>query len=251
MKRWLIVFCVLGFLCNKLPAQITTQIEGVYVWNPGEDFWAVSPLLERPHKRKNIKPSQIVWDSLFVYPDSSFLLKRSRFYDVGGKTVVSVLEGGWSSRGDYVAFVPREVNYSCAPNVTTDSIILVNLAKIEQITRDTVPVKKGLLYAYSENGAITKYYTDSIGHVEINYSPDILAVFIEGGFSPKIPFPQMGNRYDIVITESFVIPNIDALFFIKYGDDLWTSSKNQYKRVVEKANKCKKSKRLKERKKKE
>lgn len=216
MKRLLIAICVFGMLCSNLPAQVT-QTEGIYVWNPGKNWWLISP-----DKRKNAEPSHNVWDSLRIYPDSSFVMKSSRYYDVGGKTIKSISKGTWSSRGEYVSLVPFGVNYSCIPNMTTDSIIEINLFEIAPVTRDTVPIKRGLLDVYSEDGTVTKYQTDSIGYVKINYSPDILVVFIEGGFNPKIPFPQMGSRYDIVISGSYVIPNINAQFLKIRGDDLWS-----------------------------
>lgn len=213
MKRLLLILLVVTSC--QLHAS-TPQIEGLYVWNPGKNWWLISP-----DKRKNAEPSQVVWDSLLISPDSTYILKSSRFYDVGGKTIKSISKGICSTRREYVSLVPFGVNYSCVPYVTTDSIIEINLFEIIPVTRDTVPIKRGLLYVYSEGGTITKYQTDSIGHVKINYSPDILVVFIEGGFNSKIPFPQMGNRYDIVISGSFVIPNINAQFLKIHGDDLW------------------------------
>ena len=193
----------------------TPQTEGLYVWNPGKNWWMISP-----DKRKNAEPSQVVWDSLLISPDSTYIVKSSRFYDVGGKTIKSISKGTWSSRGEYVSLVPFGVNYSCVPNMTTDSIIEINLFEIVPLTRDTVPIKRGLLYVYSEDGTVTKYQTDSIGHVKINYSPDILVVFIERGFNPNIPFPKIGSSYNIVISESYVIPNVNAQFLKKQGDDL-------------------------------
>ena len=214
MKRLLILSIVL--ICHHLWAS-TPHMEGLYVWNPGKYHWMLNP-----EKRRNSEPSQNVWDSLLIASDSSYILKGSRFYDVGGKTIEGIIEGTWCNRGDYVSLVPHNVNYSYVPNVTTDSIILVNLLEIVPATRDTIPINNGLLYVYSEDGTVTKYYTDSIGHVEIKYSPDILVVFIEGGFHPQIPFPRKGSRYSIVISNSYVIPNGDALFLKKLGDDMWS-----------------------------
>lgn len=212
MKRLLILWFVL--ICHQLWAS-TPPIEGLYVWNPGKYYWRLNS-----DKRRNTEPSQNVWDSLLVSPDSSYILKGSRFYDVGGKTIEGIIEGTWSNRGNYISLVPHNVNYSCVPNVTTDSIILVDLLEIAPATRDTLPIKGGLLYVYSEDGIITKYYTDSIGHVEIKYSPDILVVFIEGGFHPQIPFPKKGSSYNIIISKSYAIPNVDALFLKKVGEDM-------------------------------
>ncbi|MBQ6764145.1 MAG: hypothetical protein IJP45_03045 [Paludibacteraceae bacterium] len=212
MKRLLLMLLV----ATSYQLQVSAlQIEGLYVWNPGKNGWLINQ-----DKRKNAEPSQIVWDSLRIYPDSNFVMNSSRFYDVGGKTIKSISKGTWSTRGEYVSLIPFGVNYSCVPNVTSDSIIEVNLYEIVPVTRDTVPIKRGLLYVYSENGAITKYYTDSIGHVEINYSPDILVVFIEGGGHPNIPFPQIGSSYNIVISKSYV--TVDAKFLKRQGDDLWS-----------------------------
>lgn len=209
MKRFLLLI-LLVVTSYQLWAS-TPQIEGLYVWNPGKNWWRISP-----DKRKNAEPSQVVWDSLLISPDSTYILKSSRFYDVGGKTIKSISKGTWSSRGEYVSLVPFGVNYSCVPNMTTDSIIEINLFEIVPLTRDTVPIKRGLLYVYSEDGTVTKYQTDSIGHVVINYSSDILVVFIEGGFHPKIPFPKKGSSYNIVMSKSYV----DAQFLKKQGDDL-------------------------------
>ena len=184
MKRLLLILLIAT--SYQLHAS-TPQTEGLYVWNPGKNWWMISP-----DKRKNAEPSQVVWDSLLISPDSTYILKSSRF----------------------------GVNYSCVPNMTTDSIIEINLFEIVPLTRDTVPIKRGLLYVYSEDGTVTKYQTDSIGHVKINYSPDILVVFIERGFNPNIPFPKIGSSYNIVISESYVIPNVNAQFLKKQGDDL-------------------------------
>ena len=215
MKRFLLLI-LLVVTSYQLHAS-TPQTEGLYVWNPGKNWWLISP-----DKRKNAEPSQVVWDSLLISPDSTYILKSSRFYDVGGKTIEGIIEGTWSNRGDYVSLVPHNVNYSCVPNMTTDSIIEINLFEIIPVARDTIPVKRSLLYVYSEDGVVTKYYTDSIGHVVINYSSDILVVFIEGGFHPKIPFPKKGSSYNIVMSKSYVIPNVDAQFLQIQGDDLWS-----------------------------
>ena len=122
MKRLLILWFVL--ICHQLWAS-TPPIEGLYVWNPGKYYWRLNS-----DKRRNTEPSQNVWDSLLVSPDSSYILKGSRFYDVGGKTIEGIIEGTWSNRGNYISLVPHNVNYSCVPNVTTDSIILVDLLEI-------------------------------------------------------------------------------------------------------------------------
>ena len=212
MKRLLIILFVA--ICYQLWA--STQIEGLYVWNPGKYWWKV-----KPDKRKNSEYSQIVWDSLLISPDSSYILKGSRFYDVGGKTIEGIIEGTWSNRGDYVSLVPHNVNYSCVPNVMTDSIILINLFEIVPVTRDTIPIKRSL-YVCSEDGVVTKYCTDSTGNANIHYSSDIMAIFIEGGFNPNIPFPQMGCHYNIVISESFLIPNINAKVLKRIDNDLWS-----------------------------
>lgn len=198
------------------------QIEGVYVWNPGKDYWIVSNWKVNPNKRRNTEPSKNVWDSLFVFSNNYYIKKSSRFYDVGGKTVESVLEGRWNNRGDYVSFVPFGVNYSCNPNVPTDSSILVNLFEIEQVTGDTIPIKNGRMFVCFEDGSTTKYYTDSTGYVKINYSPDILVILIEGCFSAKIPFPQAGCHYNVVVSNSYYTRNIDADFYKKHGSDLWS-----------------------------
>ena len=127
----------------------TPQIEGLYVWNPGKNWWRISP-----DKRKNAEPSQVVWDSLLISPDSTYILKSSRFYDVGGKTIKSISKGTWSSRGEYVSLVPFGVNYSCVPNMTTDSIIEINLFEIVPVTRDTIPVKRSFVSIYSIDGKL-------------------------------------------------------------------------------------------------
>ena len=215
MKRFLLLI-LLVVTSYQLHAS-TPQTEGLYVWNPGKNWWLISP-----DKRKNAEPSQVVWDSLLISPDSTYILKSSRFYDVGGKTIKSISKGTWSSRGEYVSLVPFGVNYSCVPNMTTDSIIEINLFEIVPVARDTIPVKRSLLYVYSEDGTIIKYQTDSIGHVVINYSSDILVVFIEGGLHVNIPFPQIGSSYNVVTSKSYV--NVEAQFYKKQGDDLWHCS---------------------------
>ena len=56
----------------------------------------------------------------------------------------------------------------------------------------------------------------------INYSSDILVVFIEGGLHVNIPFPQIGSSYNVVTSKSYV--NVEAQLYKKQGDDLWHCS---------------------------
>lgn len=214
MKRLLIILCIAT--CYQLWAS-APQMESLYVWNPGK-YW----MLVNPINHGDSEPSQMVWDSLFVYSDSSYVIKCSRYYDVGGKIVEGSIEGKWGNRGKYVSLVPFEVNYSCIPNVTTDSVMSVNLFEIVPVTRDTIPIKRSPLYVCSEDGVVTKYCTDSTGNANIHYSSDIMAIFIEGGFNPNIPFPQMGCHYNIVKSESFLIPNINAKVLKRIDNDLWS-----------------------------
>lgn len=244
MKRLLLILLIAT--SYQLHAS-TPQIEGLYVWNPGKSGWMLNP-----DKRKNSEPSQVVWDSLLISPDSSYTLKSSRFYDVGGKIVKDTTYGTWSHIGDFVAIVPYNANYSCVPNTGNDSIISVYISKIKERTRDTIPIENGTIYVCSETG-VTKYYVDNAGYIDIKYSSIVWAIYIESNYSATIPFPRAGCRYNVTLP-CYGIRNIGADLFKVQGADLWECFihnkdlclGSQYKKSIKKTNKGKTYKRLRE-----
>ena len=274
MKRLLIFIFVA--LCHQLWAS-TPQVDGLYVWNPGKRLSII------PDKRRNSEPSPVVWDSLIVSPDSSYTLKRSRYYDVGGKIKKDAIYGRWYNKREFVSLVPHNVNYSCIPSENGDSVISVYLSEINKETRDTIPIKSGIIHVCSENG-VAKYYMDSTGHIDIKCSSIVWAIYIrsfDNATTPWpeeaiIPLPDTGCRYNVTLPcygERNVMANLykirgdnlcecflykDSLFvdgwYAIKGDNLCKcfSHKDslrlgsQHKRVVEKAKKSKTIKRHKE-----
>ena len=142
-------------------------------------------------------------------------------------------------------------------------MISVYISKINEETRDTIPVESGTIHVCSETG-VTKYYVDNTGHVDFKCSSTVWVIYIESSYRATIPFPRTGCRYNVTLP-CYGIRNIDADLFKVQGDDLWrchlykdslyfcVQHKNhrlgsQYKKSIEETNKNRSTKRLKERK---
>lgn len=205
MKRTLII--VLCIISSQL-ITAESSIVGVYEHHPDEQ--ALRFIMADP---------DIVWDSLWIYPDGHYLRKKSMYYDVGGKIVKDTFYGKWSLNGEYISLVPDNVNYRCIPNVAADSIVSLQIFDIDYETKDTISAKKCTIYVDAEDGE-TIYYTNNKGRVDIICTSPIRAIYINGRYSAEIPFPIAGNLYQVIFP-CYGIPYIWASLFKVYNDELW------------------------------